>query len=159
MVGLNDPRRCPGLDVADPLAPRLLARDTSGHTGAVVSVDVDPSGKLAATSSIDQTVILWDLADPRRPRRPLRHHPGATCANVAAFAPVGAALAVGGDGLTFWDVTDPAHPRQKGDRLAVPGNPPPRVRGLQLGRRAVRWRSTTTAPSSSGICGPAVRTR
>lgn len=110
-------------DIADPLDPRLLARDTTGHTNAVVSVDVDPSGKLAASSAIDDTVILWDLTDPRRPRRFPTVITPRDLPNVVAFAPSGPTLAVGGDGLTFWDVTDPAHPRQKGERLTVPGNP------------------------------------
>ncbi len=119
-------------DIADPLDPRLLARRPGGHANATISVDVDPAGKLAATSSVDRTVVLWDLADPRSPRpfpAPISRD---DLPNVAAFAPVGATLAVGGDGLTFWDVTDPAHPRQKGDRLAVPGDP-------RLVSGAYRW--------------------
>ena len=65
-------------------------------------------------------MLLWDVADPTRPRRlgdPLTGHTGAVSA--VAFAPDGHTLATASDDQTvlLWDVTDPARPRRLGDPL------------------------------------------
>ena len=53
-----------------------------------------PDGRTLATASVDQTVLLWDVTDPARPRRlgdPLTGHTGAVYG--VAFAPDGHTLA------------------------------------------------------------------
>ena len=41
----------------------------TGHTGAVSAVAFAPDGHTLATGSDDDTVLLWDVADPAGPRR------------------------------------------------------------------------------------------
>lgn len=66
---------------------------------------------MAATSSYDDIIRLWDITDPARPRLvdTLTGHEG----NVkpVAFSPDGRTLASGSDDRTvrIWDVTDPRH--------------------------------------------------
>ena len=58
----------PAPPVGDPL---------TGHTDAVIGVAFAPDGHTLATASDDQTVLLWDVTDPARPRRlgdPLTGH-------------------------------------------------------------------------------------
>ena len=62
----------------DPAAA-ASAHPLTGHTGPVYSVAFAPDGHTLATASSDQTVILWDVADPTRPQRlghPLTGHTG-----------------------------------------------------------------------------------
>ena len=47
------------------------SRPLHGHTGDVVSVEVDAAGRLLATVSADHTAITWDMSDgPRKGRGP-----------------------------------------------------------------------------------------
>jgi len=76
-----------------------------------------PDGHILATASVDQTVLLWDLTYPTRPRRlgdPLTGHTDAVIGVV--FAPDGHTLATGSDDQTvlLWDLTDPTRPGRAG---------------------------------------------
>ncbi|HET9382657.1 MAG TPA: XRE family transcriptional regulator [Streptomyces sp.] len=96
-------------DVTDPRHPRRLAKRPTGHTEAVYTVAVNGTGSMAATSSYDDTVRLWDTSDTERPR-PLGVLTGHTRnVKALAFAPDGRTLASGSDDRTIriWDVTAP----------------------------------------------------
>ena len=107
-----------------------------------------PDGHTLATASADQTVLLWDVTDPARPRRlgdPLTGHTDAVYA--VAFAPDGHTLATASDDQTvlLWDVTDPARPRRLGDPLTGHTD------------AVSRWRSPRTGtpwppPAPTGRC-------
>jgi len=68
-----------------------------------------PDGHTLATASWDNTVLLWDVTDPARPRRlgdPLTGHTDAVFA--VAFAPDGHTLATASSDKTvlLWDLKD-----------------------------------------------------
>src|SRR4051812_21498048 len=92
----------------------------TGHHAQVNSVAFAPDGHTLATASWDQTVLLWDVTDPSRPRRlgdPLTGHTSAVSS--VAFAPDGHTLATASADKTvrLWDVTDPGQPHDLGDFL------------------------------------------
>ncbi len=74
-----------------------------GHTDAIYSLAVAPSGKMLATGSYDQKILLWDLSNIGTPRS-LTGHNGAVFS--VAFRPDGNVLAsVSADRtLKLWDV-------------------------------------------------------
>ncbi|WP_433256775.1 WD40 repeat domain-containing protein [Streptosporangium sp. CA-135522] len=88
--------------LARPVGTRLL-----GHGDQVNAVAVAPDGRVAASASRDGTVLLWDLADPARPRPPavLTGHTDLVAA--AAFSPDGRFLATTSADHTVkvWDLT------------------------------------------------------
>jgi WD40 repeat protein/transcriptional regulator with XRE-family HTH domain len=78
--------------------------------GYAIGLAFAPGGKTLAVGSADQTVHLWDVADPARPRAlgaPLTGPEGYVWA--AAFSPDGKTLAAGvTDGTVWlWNVADP----------------------------------------------------
>ncbi|MFI0447464.1 helix-turn-helix domain-containing protein [Actinomadura sp. 6N118] len=95
--------------------PETLA-ELSGHTGQVEAVAF-AGARILATGSIDTTVALWDLADPRRPvrLRSLRTHGDV---RTIAIAPRGDILASAGGstpGVQLWDISDPRHAKPAGE--------------------------------------------
>ncbi|MWA01713.1 hypothetical protein F8568_015285 [Actinomadura sp. LD22] len=111
LLGVDGRRALWSWDVTDPRKPTLLSKRATGHTDAVYSVAVRPDGLVAATGSYDDTIRLWDLADPTAPRM-LGTLTGHTD-NVkpVVFSPDGKTLASGSDDhdVRIWDVTDPRH--------------------------------------------------
>lgn len=94
--------------------------------GARQAIAVNPAGTLlaaAGANDADNTVLLWDLRGPGRPRllgSRLTGHTGAIYA--VAFSQDGTTLVTGSADQTvrLWDVTDFAHPRQLGQPLTGP---------------------------------------
>jgi WD40 repeat protein/serine/threonine protein kinase/DNA-binding XRE family transcriptional regulator len=74
------------------------------HTDRVWSVAFSPDGKILASGSDDQTIILWDVATHRPIGLPLSGHTSPV--NSVAFSPDGKLLASGSDDQTIilWDV-------------------------------------------------------
>jgi WD40 repeat protein len=110
------------------LSKRLA--DPGGHLDAVSCLAFDPGGEILASSSLDQTVRLWNY----RTRAPLAvlTAPGQGKLNALAFTPDGRRLATGGsDGsLRIWNVAarppvleaiapPPIKPGKEGDPAAL----------------------------------------
>ncbi len=75
-----------------------------GHTGSVLSVAFSPDGQMLASGSLDDTIILWDVATGRPIGQPLTGHTYRVLS--VAFSPDGQMLASGSlDGtIILWDV-------------------------------------------------------
>jgi GTPase SAR1 family protein len=84
-----------------PPGVRLL-RTLEGHKGSVFSLTFDPSGRMLATGSSDNRVILWDWAAGKLVRT-LEGHKGSVFG--VTFDPSGRTLASGGDDnrVILWD--------------------------------------------------------
>jgi WD40 repeat protein len=91
------------------------------HPYPVTAVAFSPHGRVLATVNREGKLQLWDAADPARPVL-LGQAPTAGCRNgrVVRFAPDGHLLAVAGNGIVLWDVTDPTRPRPTATLAASP---------------------------------------
>jgi WD40 repeat protein len=83
--------------------PLKEIRQFKGHSGAVSSVSVSPSGEFLLTGGQDKTVRLWEIASGREVRQFKGH---TDMVSVVVFSPDGKqALSGGGDNtLRLWDV-------------------------------------------------------
>ncbi|MGV9563824.1 nSTAND1 domain-containing NTPase [Streptomyces sp. NPDC003480] len=98
-----------------------LSSVLSGHTQAVYAVAFSPDGRTLATGAGDDTIRLWNLADPAHPvplGRPLTGH--TSWVYWLQFSPDGHTLASASRDHTarLWDVRDPLHPRALGRPLS-----------------------------------------
>jgi WD40 repeat protein len=108
-------------DVRDPSAPTSLLLLPPHVTEKTANCALSPDGRVLATvGRSTNTVLLWDVSDPRRPVQ------RAALANAdppgdIALAPGGRLMAVSGASLTLWDFSDPGHPHRKGQPLPQSG--------------------------------------
>jgi WD40 repeat protein len=82
-----------------------IGEELTGHSEFINGVAFSPDGKILASSSDDETIILWDVASRQPIGKPLVGH-GDFVTSVA-FSPDGKTLASGGwDKRVFlWDIT------------------------------------------------------
>ncbi|HLO14565.1 MAG TPA: AAA family ATPase [Anaerolineales bacterium] len=75
-----------------------------GHTHFVKSVALSPDGKILASGSRDDTIILWDMETGQPIGQPLVGHTGSV--DSVAFSPDGRMLASGSEdtSIILWDV-------------------------------------------------------
>ncbi|QIS07976.1 hypothetical protein [Nocardia arthritidis] len=90
-----------------------LSTAITAHTDAVYAVAFSPDGHTMATGAGDNTIRLWDVSQPGRPRAvgpPLTGH--TNWVYWLAFSPDGHTLASASRDETarLWNVTDPARP-------------------------------------------------
>jgi hypothetical protein len=105
-----------------PEVPQLQTWGRLGNDAyPVTTVAFGPRGRILATVNREGKLRLWDTADPARPVL-LGQAPTAGCRNgrVVRFAPDGHLLAVAGNGIVLWDVTDPTRPRPTAALAASP---------------------------------------
>jgi WD40 repeat protein len=124
LLGLAAHRLDPTEETYATLAATLIAgpylSTLTRHSGAVKAIAFTRDGRTLATASDDNTVILWDLADPSRPRplrRPLTGH--VKRVKAVAFSPDGRTLATGSADNTaiLWDISNRAAARPLGPPL------------------------------------------
>ncbi|MET8164146.1 hypothetical protein ABZT34_07770 [Streptomyces sp. NPDC005329] len=118
-MGVPPARAKPGVG-QEPVRPTALGALT-GHTAAVRSVAFSPDGRTIAAGGDDDTILMWDMTDPRRPRRIDRVLAGHTdTVHSLDFSPDGDTLASGStdDTIRLWNVTDPERASQLGPPLA-----------------------------------------
>lgn len=82
--------------------PKTLPASLSGHQELVASLSFSPDGRLLASGSYDNTVILWSLPEGSR----LKSIKQEDRIRAVAFSPDGKTLATGGNSrnVSLWDV-------------------------------------------------------
>ena len=99
-------------------ATRSGSAALTGPANTVYSVAFSPDGKTLAAGSADDTVRLWDVADPAQPvplGEPLTGRP-ATCSPWRSARRARLAAGSADKTVRLWDVADPAAPGRWADR-------------------------------------------
>jgi WD40 repeat protein len=102
-----------------------LATHLTGHRGVVTRVAFSPDGHLLASASWDNTVRLWDTADPNAPKpvgQPLQGH--TSIVTSVAFSPDGKTLASSSMDKTvrLWNIVTPTDVKELTAPLAGGGH-------------------------------------
>jgi hypothetical protein len=132
------------------------AGNLTGYSYPVISLALGPNGRALATVSEDDTVALWDLSDPAKPRRlgqPLTGHSDRVTS--LALAPDGRTLATGSGDQTviLWDLSDPAKPRRLGEQLTGYSNSVTALAFVPSGRilSGADWDGTVISWNLAGL--------
>ena len=155
-------------DVSNPAQPHQLSQPLVNE-GLVTSIAFSPNGKTLAVAAYNLDgggVTLWDVSTPARPRKlsQLDETLIGTTADRAvsvAFSPNDATLALAGaadDGVTLWDVSDPAQPSQLSETLNINGGTvaslafSPNGAALAVGADGTKIWDLNTGDAISRIC-------
>jgi len=94
-------------DITDPGHPLSLGSPLTGPVGYIYSVAFNPAGNVLAAGSGDDTVWLWDLAQPRQPVYLATLTGPAQAIFSVAFSPNGQTLAAGSQDHTvrLWNTS------------------------------------------------------
>ncbi|MEU6845495.1 WD40 repeat domain-containing protein [Streptomyces sp. NPDC046716] len=120
-------------NVSEPAHPAPLSL-IKNFSNTVISLAFSADGRTLATiANGERRVILWNLTHPTKPAvlAQLTFPLGAgSGVESAVFSPDGHTLATststvvsgGADGVSLWDISDPAHPRLRGQPIAAVGS-------------------------------------
>jgi hypothetical protein len=111
-IAIGHPFRAPG--APGNIAVSRVTFSPDGSILATVSGPIITPGDPEAT----ETVRLWSLADPAKPR--LFPATPTSTTTMLAFSPVGHILATGSadNSMQLWNITDPSHPTRTGSPLS-----------------------------------------
>lgn len=114
LLSVEAMRRDPSATVRATLLDTLLSTHLTGllrgHERGVSGLAVRPDGRTLATGDTDGVVLLSDLATHRQLASLRAPKIAEGSAAGVAFSPDGNTLAVVGDEVTLWDVTEPTQP-------------------------------------------------
>ncbi|WP_170944680.1 AAA family ATPase [Rhodococcus sp. 14-2483-1-1] len=104
--------------------PVLVSDSIVLNTQFMSNLEFVPSGRTLVTNGDDDTVRLWDVEDPARPRpwgEPIGTGGGWTTS--IAVDPTGTALALarGDRSVTMWDISEPDEPVRGDSSITLPG--------------------------------------
>ena len=97
-------------DLKEPTNPTHLSF-LDGHVEPVTTIAFSPDSSMVATGSLDQTAILWDLSDRKRPHR-LATLENTVSVSALAFSTDSKTIAVGSreTQAVLWDISQPSRP-------------------------------------------------